>query len=102
MEHPLKVLRAYTGASDLKEALKDPKSSQMLWLEILFNDTFDWEANLKNPAVLSAYRKASIWYYNFRTMINLAKKRKPLKIFAGAWDEREYRKFLEVLNFVSR
>ena len=102
MEQTLTVLRAYTGASDLKEALEDPKSARMLWLEILFNDSFDWEAKLKNPAVFSAYRKASVWYYNFRTMVNLAKKRKPLKKFDGAWDKREYRKFLEVLNFVSR
>ena len=102
MKSQLKVLSAYTGAEDLKAALKDPQSKSLLWLEILFNDSLDWEANLKNPAVRSAYRKASIWYYHFRTMIEEASKRKPLKKFNGAWDQREYRRFLEALNFVSR
>ncbi|OGR86610.1 MAG: hypothetical protein A3A86_07310 [Elusimicrobia bacterium RIFCSPLOWO2_01_FULL_60_11] len=102
MKPQLKVLTAYTGTEDLKSALKHPQSVKMLWLEILFNDSFNWESNLQNPIVRAAYRKASVWYHHFQTLIDRETHRKPLKKFEGNWDEREYRRFLEVLNFVSR
>jgi len=73
----------------------------ILWLEILLNDDIDWEGYLDIEKVRVAYNKACIWYSNFKTMIENYTGRKPLKIKKDRIDEREYRKFLEALNFVT-
>jgi len=77
MKPRLRVLNAYTGTEDLKSALKNPQSVKMLWLEILFNDSFNWESNLKNPILkamkdsvahspqdssLASFKKSVMWF----------------------------------------
>ncbi|MBI4743988.1 MAG: hypothetical protein HY776_04115 [Actinobacteria bacterium] len=97
----LKVIPFYTGVGTLEEVLKDKKSSSMLWLEVLFNDDIDWESYLHIEMVRVAHDKACIWYSNFKTLIESYTGRKPLKMKKGRIDNREYRKFLEALNFVT-
>ncbi len=97
----LKVIPSYTGVETLEEVLKDKKSSHLLWLEILLNDTIDWESYLRIKEVRMSYEKSCIWYTNFKTLIQAYTHRQPLKIKKGTIDEREYLRFLEVLNFVS-
>ena len=65
-----------------------------------FNDQIPWEDYLDVPEIKVAYEKACLWYSNFRTMVDNSTGRKPLKILKGKVDDREYRKFLEALNFV--
>lgn len=72
----------------------------LLWLEILVNDGIPWEDYLHILEINNAYQKACIWYTNFKTMLNTVVKRKPLLNINGKVDDREYRKFVEVLNFV--
>ena len=97
----LRIIPFYTGDETLDEALKNKKSISLLWLEILFNDCISWESHLAIPEIKSAYEKACVWYSNFRTLINSTTKRGPLKSREGKIDDREYRKFLEALNFVA-
>ncbi len=97
----LKIIPYYTGKKNLEEILGDKKSLSLLWLEILLNDSFDWERFLNIEEVKSAYEKACIWYGNFSNLIENYIKRKPLEIKKGKIDNREYRKFLEALNFVA-
>lgn len=97
----LKVIPYYTGFKDLKKALKDRKSLGILWLEILFNDVIAWQDYLGIKEVKKAYEKACLWYTNFKTLIESHIKRAPLEIKKGKVDNRQYRRFLEVLNFVS-
>ncbi|OGR51357.1 MAG: hypothetical protein A3I11_06500 [Elusimicrobia bacterium RIFCSPLOWO2_02_FULL_39_32] len=96
-----KILTTYTGVRTLEDALNDKNSLKLLWLEILCNDTIDWESYFNIPMVKSAYEKAAIWYRHYRTMIDQNIHRKPLKEVTGEWDPREYRRFVEVLNFVA-
>ena len=98
----LHIIPFYTGRKTLPEALKDRKSLQLLWLEILFNDSIDWESLFSLKVIKDAYDKAAIWYANFKTIVNNFYKRKPLKIRKGTYDAREYRRFMEVVNFVAR
>ncbi len=100
-EDQLRIIPFYTGDKTLDEALRNKKSLKILWLEILFNDLIPWENYLHLPEIKMAYEKASIWYHHFKTMVDWSAKRKPLREQKGEVDEREYRKFLEVLNFVS-
>ncbi|MBI5193575.1 MAG: hypothetical protein HZA08_09070 [Nitrospirae bacterium] len=74
----------------------------LLWLEILVNDDIPWEDYLNIPEINNAYQKACIWYTNYKTMLHTVVKRKPLMNLniMGKVDDREYRKFVEVLNFV--
>ena len=97
----LKIIPFYTGKKTLNHALKDKKSREMLWLEILFNDEVDWEKEMMDDENLKvAYQKACIWYKNFKTIIDAVAKRKPLSFQKGIIEEKEYRKFMEVVNFV--
>jgi len=91
----------YTGQQTLEEVLQDPKGRSLLWLEILFNDQIPWENYLDRSEVQVAYKKACIWYGHFKTMILGSPRCKPLKSQPGAIDSKDYRKFLEALNFVS-
>lgn len=101
MKRNFLILETYTGAKTLKDALADKNSANLLWLEILFNDSIPWESNLKIPQVRFSYRKAAIWYHHFKTMVDQVKPRKSLKEYRGKWDTREYRRFTEVLNYVA-
>jgi len=97
----------------LEKILKNPKSISLLWLEILFNDKIQWENHLNQPEVKAAYEKACLWYVHFKTMVEGHTGRKPLEIRMGhdprrarcpceeKIDDREYRRFLEALNFVA-
>lgn len=97
----LKIIPYYTGKKNLQEILGDKNSLSILWLEILLNDSFDWEDHLDIEHVRTAYEKACIWYGNFKNLIEYLINRKPLKIKKGKIDNKEYRKFIEALNFVS-
>ena len=71
----LRIIPFYTGDETLEEALRNKKGLNMLWLEILLND--------------------------FKTMIDGFTGRRPLELRRGKIDDREYRKFLEAINFVA-
>lgn len=95
----LKIIPFYTGIRRIEQAVADERSKSLLWLEIIFNGEIDWK-NINYPVVKEAYKKACIWYWNFKTLIGNYINRKPLEFTKGQPDFREYRKFLEVLNFV--
>lgn len=97
----LRVIPYYTGDSTLDEVLNNPTSRGLLWLEILLNGDFPWEAHLDHPQVLAAYEKACIWYGHFKTMIFGRTGRGGLEPRVGKIDEREYRRFQEALTFVA-
>lgn len=97
----LKIIPFYTGVKTLEEVLKDKKSLSLLWLEILFNDSIDWESHLDIEKIRAAYDKACIWYSNFTTVVESYAGRKPLEAKKGKIDNKEYRKFLEALNFIA-
>lgn len=101
LEDQLRIIPFYTGDKTLDEALRNIRSLKILWLEILFNDFIPWEDYLHISEIKMAYEKASIWYHHFKTMVDRSVRRKPLTDQRGKIDEREYRKFLEALNFVS-
>ena len=96
-----KLIPYYTGKRDLDEIVRDKKSSSILWLEILLNDGFDWERYLDIKEVRTAYDKACVWYGHFSTIIKHHINRKPLRTKKGRIDEKEYRRFIEALNFVT-
>ncbi len=97
----LKLLPAYTGVTTLKEALDDPRSHGVLWLEVLFNDKLDLAELLDDPVGREASRKACRWYTAYRSLIQFVTGRLPLPLDHGPIDEREYRTFIEALHFVS-
>ena len=101
MPDRLKLIPYSTGLKELLEALQDRRALKVLWLEILFNDHIPWEEYLHIPEVKEAYDKASIWYHHFKTLVHRAGRKTPLKGRKGPIDKREYRRFLEALNFVS-
>lgn len=97
----LKLLPAYTRAATLEEALQDPRSLRVLWLELLFNDQLDLAPVMDHPAGREAYRKACRWYTAYRSLIQSVIPRTPLPSDPGPIDQREYRVFVEALHFVS-
>jgi hypothetical protein len=97
----LKLLPAYTGAVSLEEALRDPRSVRLLWLEILVNDQLDLTPWSKHAAVEEAYRKACRWDTCYRSLIHSVITRAPLPTDPGPIDQREYRTFVEALRFVT-
>lgn len=84
----------------LEDALEDKRARDILWLEILFNDSIEWE-KLDSVEIKNSYEKACLWYGNFKTMIHAHVKRIPLEDKKGKIDIKEYRRFMEALNFVS-
>lgn len=97
----LKLLPAYTGVTTLKEALHDPRSHGVLWLEVLFNDKLDLPELLDDPVGREAYRKACRWYTAYRSLIQFVLPRVPLPLDQSPIDERDYRTFIEAFYFVS-
>lgn len=97
----LKLLPTYTRVTTLEEALKDPRSLRVLWLEILFNDGLDASRILEHPIGREAYQKACRWYTAYRSLIQAAVGRSPLPQDTGPIDQREYHTFVEALHFVS-
>jgi|SRR3989337_102200 len=96
----LKIIPYFTTLATLKNALEDKRGIKLLWLEILLNGDINWEDHCDIPEIKSAYEKACVWYTNFRSMIDACVKRPPLRVMKGRVDNREYRRFIEVLNFV--
>jgi len=97
----LRIIPFYTGDETLDAALVNPKSLRLLWLEILFNGQIPWEKYLERSEVNIAYEKACAWYSQFKTMVEGYAGKRSLPLRKGNVDMREYRTFLEVLNFVS-
>jgi|SRR6266496_5501893 len=97
----LKLIPHYTNKKNLEEILADRRAMNLLWLEILFNDGIEWEDYLDSEEIRQAYEKACVWYSNFKTVMEANTHRKPLRRIEGKIDNREYRRFVEVLNFVS-
>ena len=100
-EYKLRILPFYTGCQSLEEALKHAPSRRLLWIESLLNGDFQWEKYTHLPEVAAAHEKACIWYGHFKTMVDGHVGRTPLEIKPGCIDEKEFRTFLEALNFVS-
>jgi hypothetical protein len=98
----LKVLPYYTGDQTVEQAPARPAGVRLLWLEILFNSETRWAHLIHLPQVKEAYEKACVWYGCFKTIIEGHAGPSHLTARPGTIDEREYRRFLEVLNFVSR
>ena len=97
----LRIIPFYTGDESLEAALVNPKSLRLLWLEILINESIPWEEYLDRSEVNVAYEKACAWHGQFKTMVEGHAGRRSLPLRKGNVDMREYRTFLEVLNFVS-
>lgn len=97
----LRIIPFYTGDETLEAALVNPKSLRLLWLEILINESIPWEEYLDRSEVSVAYEKACAWYSQFKTMLESHAGKRSLSLRKGNVDMREYRTFLEVLNFVS-
>ncbi len=97
----LKVIPYFTGHRDINDVLKNKKALSLLWLEILFNDDFDWDSKLESNEITIAYEKACIWYNKFKYLIEISTRRKPLEEKQGVINYKEYRRFIEVLNFVT-
>ena len=97
---PLKILPAYTGATTLDEALRDPRGARLLWLELLVNDRLDLDPWRESRELQEAYRKACRWYTMYRTVIEALVPRTPLPPDPGPVDPRDYRLFAEAIRFV--
>lgn len=97
----LKIIPYYTGVETLEDAIRLPMARKLLWLEILFNDELNWKGRLDVKEIKESYEKACDWYGSFKTIIEGHTKRKPLDEGKGRIDYREYRRFMEALNFVS-
>lgn len=100
-EGKLRIIPYYTGEETIEEAIGSKVGRKLLWLEILFNDGIDWGGYLNIPEVKDAHEKACAWYGKFKTMVDGNIKRKPLPTRDEKIDYREYRRFMEALNFVS-
>lgn len=99
-QHSLKLMPAYTHVTLLQDALEDPRSLRVLWLEILFNDQLDPSPILDHPAGRAAYQKACRWYTTYRSLIRSVIPRAPLPPDPAPVDPHDYRTFLEALHFV--
>jgi hypothetical protein len=99
--HALKILPAYTGLNSLEDVLQFPRARRLLWLEILFNDQFDFKSWQHDPEVQEAYRKACRWFTTYRSVIQSVLPRVSLPRDSGKIDQQDYRTFAEALQFVT-
>jgi len=97
--YPLKILPAYTGLNSVEEILQIPRARRLLWLEILFNDQFDFKSWQHDPDVQEAYCKACRWFTTYRSLIQSVLPRVSLPPDTGKIDQRDYRTFAEALQF---
>jgi hypothetical protein len=98
-----KILPAYTGRhfKTLDEVLNEKKAHNLLWLEILFNDSINWEKFINHPVVKENYIKAGVWYNNFSILLKIfGIKRKGKLPSKGKLDMKDYRKLIEALYYV--
>lgn len=100
-EKRLRVIPFYTGDEMMDDVLRHPSSLKLLWIEILLNRDFPWNAYLGRPEVRAAHEKACIWYGRFKTMVDSRIGGSSLEAKRGKIDEKEYRKLVEALNFVA-
>lgn len=98
----LRILPAYTGAVSLEEALRDPRATRLLWLEILVNDQLELTPWCDRPEVQAASIKARRWFTTYRSLIQSVLHRTPLPPDPGPVNPHEYRLFAEALWFVGR
>ena len=99
--HSLKILPAYTGLNSVEEILQVPRARRLLWLEILFNDQFDFQSWQHDREVQEAYRKACRWFTTYRSLIQSVLPCVSLPPDSGDIDQRDYRTFAEALQFVT-
>ncbi|MDH4193047.1 MAG: hypothetical protein OEY80_02480 [Nitrospirota bacterium] len=99
--HALKILPAYTGLNSVEDILKSPRARRLLWLEILFNDQFDFKSWQHDPEVQEAYRKACRWFTTYRSVIQSVLPQVSLPSDSEKIDQRDYRTFAEALQFVT-
>lgn len=97
---PLKILPAYIGVTTLDEALRDPRGTRLLWLELLVNDRLDLGPWQESRELQAAYKKACRWFTTYRTVIETLVPRAPLPPDPGPVDPRDYRLFAEAIRFV--
>jgi hypothetical protein len=99
--YPLKILPAYTGLNSIEAILQVPRARRLLWLEILFNDQFDFQPWQDHPEVQDAYSKACRWFTTYRSLIQSVLPQVSLPPDSGKIDQRDYRTFAEALQFVT-
>jgi len=99
--HSLKILAVYTGLNSVEDILQVPRARRLLWLEILFNDQFDFKSWQHDPEVQEAYRKACRWFTMYRSLIQSVLPRVSLPPDSGNIDQRDYRTFAKALQFVA-
>ena len=79
----------------MEDILQSPRARRLLWLEILFNDQFDFKFWQHDPEVQEAYRKACRWFTTYRSLIQSVLPRVSLPPDSGNIDQRDYRTFSE-------
>jgi hypothetical protein len=99
--HALKILPAYTGLNSIEDVLQSARARRLLWLEILFNDQFDFKSWQHDPEVQEAYGKACRWFTTYRSLIQSVLPHVALPPDSGKIDQRDYRTFAEALQFVT-
>ncbi len=94
----LKIIPKFTRKEykSIEEILNDRNAKKLLWAEILFNDEIDWE-NYKD-LISEEYKKACVFYTNFKYLFE---NRKSLPEIKEKIDNREIRRFEEILRLVS-
>jgi hypothetical protein len=97
----LKILPAYTGLDSIEAILQVPRARRLLWLEILFNDQFDLKPWKDHPDIQDACSKACRWFTTYRSLIQSVLPHVALPPDSGKIDQRDYRTFAEVLQFVA-
>ena len=97
----LLLLPSYTGVGTIDDALTDPRAARLLWLEILVNDRLDLSAWEHHALIQDAYQKACRWYTVYKSLIESLLPRRPLPSNPGPIDQREYRTFIEAIQFAA-
>ena len=102
-----KVVTILTGRSyrNVSHLLRDKSASRVLWLEILFNDQLPWEKYVKFAIVKEQYQKARLWHREFKSLLQSCgikrNKFRAISPLVRLRDLKDYRKFIEVLHYVS-
>ena len=97
----LLLLPSYTSVGTIHDALADPRAARLLWLEILVNDRLDLSAWEHHALIQDAYQKACRWYTVYKSLIESLLPRRPLPSNPGPVDQREYRTFIEAIQFAA-
>lgn len=95
--HSLKILAVYTGLNSVEDILQVPRARRLLWLEILFNDQFDFKSWHHDLKVQEVYGQACWWFTTYRILIQSVLLRVSLPPDSGKIDQRDYRMFAKSL-----